>query len=88
MKKKTLVDYWVDIGLVITFLLTFLTGLIKWPGLVKLLGENYLKLPLRAFTLIHDWSGLLMGVLVIIHIITHWKWIVRMTKTIFKRTRT
>jgi hypothetical protein len=34
---------------------------------------------------IHDWVAVAMLVLVVIHIILHWKWIVRMIKTCCRR---
>jgi len=33
-----------------------------------------------AITKIHDFSGLAMGLLVLVHIIMHWRWIVSFTK--------
>jgi hypothetical protein len=33
---------------------------------------------------IHDWVAVALVVLVIIHVILHWKWIVRMAKVTFK----
>ena len=32
---------------------------------------------------IHDWTAVALLVLIIIHIILHWKWIVYMTKKVF-----
>ena len=34
---------------------------------------------------IHDWVAVALVILVIIHVILHWKWIVRMAKVIFQR---
>ena len=33
---------------------------------------------------IHDWSGVAVGVLVLVHIVFHWKWIVCQTRQIFR----
>jgi len=33
---------------------------------------------------IHDWVAVALIVLVIIHVILHWKWIVRMVKSLFR----
>ena len=35
-------------------------------------------------SLLHDWSGLIMGLLVIIHLALHWRWMVGVTKILFK----
>jgi len=32
---------------------------------------------------VHDWSGLAMGGLVLLHVVFHWKWIVCQTKRLF-----
>ena len=33
---------------------------------------------------IHDWTAVALVVIVVIHIILHWGWIVRMTKSYFR----
>ena len=33
---------------------------------------------------IHDWVAVALVVLVLVHVILHWAWIVRMTKAIFR----
>ncbi len=68
--------YWVDVGLAISFILCFITGIFKWPTLYK----YFFSWPMKQISIIHDWSGLIMGLLVLIHLIQHWKWIVVMTK--------
>jgi len=84
--NRTRLNYWIDIGLAISFFTCFITGLIKWPGLIKLIGTSaYRTLHVRNISLLHDWSGLIMGLLVIIHLALHWKWIVVVTKSMFKK---
>ena len=80
--KKAFVNYCIDVGLAITFLITFITGIFKWPILVQKFGWNLSTY--RVFTFLHDWVGLLMGLLVLVHIALHWRWIVVMTKKICK----
>ena len=82
--NKTKLNYWIDIGLAISFLICFITGLIKWPGLIKLIGTSTYKiLYVKNISLLHDWSGLIMGILVLTHLVLHWKWIVSVTKSTF-----
>jgi hypothetical protein len=58
----------------------------KWPGLIKIIGvDAYKSLRIHNATFIHDWSGLIMGLLVIIHLILHGKWLVVVTKSFFKK---
>jgi len=79
MKKKTVINYWIDVGLLISFVLVFITGIVKWPSLVR--NSGFIRsLPLKSLSILHDWSGLIMGLLVIIHLILHWRWMVMMTK--------
>ena len=80
------VNCWVNIGLMISFLVCFVTGLIKWPGLIKIIGTSwYGVLHVRNISLLHDWSGLIMGLLVLFHLVLNWNWMVMVTKKIFKR---
>ena len=83
---KLKLNYFVDVALAISFFACFITGLIKWPGLIKVIGTSaYRILHVRNISILHDWSGLVMGLLVLVHLVLHWKWMVAMTKNIFKR---
>ncbi|MCK4927287.1 MAG: hypothetical protein KAS11_02385, partial [Candidatus Aenigmarchaeota archaeon] len=58
-------NFWIDVGLAISFFICFFTGLIKWPGLVKIIGVSaYKVLHVKNISVLHDWSGLIMGLLV------------------------
>ena len=82
--NRTILNYWIDVGLSISFFTCFITGLIKWPGLIKLIGTSVYKiLYVKNISLLHDWSGLIMGILVLTHLVLHWKWIVSVTKSTF-----
>ncbi len=82
--NRTMLNYWIDIGLAISFFVCFSTGLVKWPGLIKIIGVSAYKiLKVPNISVLHDWSGLIMGLLVLIHLALHWKWIVAVTKKVF-----
>jgi membrane protein DedA with SNARE-associated domain len=82
--NKIKLNYWIDVGLAMSFLICFITGLIKWPGLVKLIGlSTYKILQIKNISMLHDWSGLIMSVLVLVHLALHWKWIVSVSKNMF-----
>lgn len=84
--NKGKINYWIDIGLAFSFFTCFITGLIKWPGLIKIIGTDaYRILHIQNISRLHDWSGLIMGVLVIVHLVLHWTWIVSMTKNLFRK---
>ena len=84
--NRTKLNYWIDIGLAISFLICFITGLIKWPGLIKIIGVSaYKVLHVKNISILHDWSGLIMSILVLVHLALHWKWLVCVTKSMFKK---
>ena len=86
MMNNLKLNYWVDVGLAISFFICFLTGLIKWPGLIKIIGTSaYNILYVENISLLHDWSGLIMGLLILVHLVLSWKWIVAVTKSFFRK---
>ena len=85
--NRTKLNYWIDVGLAISFFTCFYTGLIKWPGLIRIVGTSaYSVLHVRNISLLHDWSGLIMSLLVLAHLVLNWKWMVMVTKKVFKKT--
>jgi uncharacterized membrane protein YhdT len=76
MKKATQL-YIVDAILAIAFILTGVTGIMKMPSWFSYSPK--VAIPLMK---IHDISGIVMVVLVGVHLIQHWKWIVAMTKNL------
>lgn len=80
--KKSVLNYTVDIGLVVTFILSFTTAIIKFPGFLQKIGVNQALFPMYTISVIHDWSGIAMGVLVAAHLVLHWKWLVVMTRKV------
>ena len=82
--NRTILNYWIDVGLALSFSICFYTGLIKWPGIINIIGVSaYKVLHVQNISVLHDWSGLIMGLLVLIHLVLHMKWIVVVTKCIF-----
>jgi hypothetical protein len=43
----------------------------------------YLGLTRHAWIDIHDWMAIALIIIVIIHLLVHWKWVIRMTRQIF-----
>ncbi len=78
--KRNVLHYLVDTGLVITLIISFTTAIIKFPGFLSKIGVNQGSFPMYIISVIHDWNGIVMGTLVMVHIVLHWKWIVAMTK--------
>ena len=80
--NRTKLNYLIDVGLALSFFICFVTGLIKWPGLISIIGVSaYNVLHVPNISIMHDRSGLIMGLLVLIHLVLHWKWIVCVTKS-------
>ena len=86
--NKSKVNYWVDIVMGIAFLLVFITGVIKFPELTQHFTGIYRVFSAYKINKLHDWSGLIMGILVFIHLALHWNWLVAMTKNMFKMENT
>jgi len=85
MTYKGRLNYLIDCGLIITFLLSFITGIVKFPEWTRFFGDVFLLIPPSSLSKIHDYSGLIMGLLVLAHLVLHWRWIVAMTKSTFGR---
>ena len=77
--------YLLNVSLGITFLLVFITGVIKMPGLIRTVGLSPGDFPILAISTIHDWSGIAFGLLAIIHIYLHRAWFIGATKTLTKK---
>jgi hypothetical protein len=82
---KTKINYWIDVGMGIAFILAFITGIFKFPNLTQYFTAVFRLISARTISKIHDWSGLIMGIFVFVHLALHWTWIVAMTKRMFKR---
>lgn len=87
MCDKNTWKYIVDIGLLISSLAAMFTGIVKFRTLMHLLGINinYEAMNMGLYRIIHDWSGLAMTILVIVHIILNWDWIKGTTRGFFER---
>ncbi len=86
MEKNT-IKYILDIGLGISFLIVTLTGIFKFTGFREFLGISlsYRDLPMPLISNFHDWSGVVMAVIVLIHLTLNLDWIVSTTKSFCKK---
>ena len=74
--------------LALTGLVETISGFVLWLALPSHAGRRGLESSYWGFTRqtwisIHDWVAIALVVVVIIHLILHWKWVVRMTKQIY-----
>lgn len=72
-RNKTL--FAVDVAMGIVFLVSFLTGLLKFTLLLRLSGLSGIILPSALISDVHDWSGILLGLLVFLHLYLNRRWI-------------
>ncbi len=84
---KNKIKYFVDVGLLISFLIVTVTGFVKFGTLLRTVGINleYSELPMKAISAWHDWSGVVLAFLVLVHLILNFDWIVATTKDFFKK---
>jgi hypothetical protein len=82
-RKRSLLLYLVDIGMVISFLIVIITGLLKFPAFNP--SRELLFTYSLIFLTLHDWSGLVLIILSLTHVVLHWKWIRTMSKKIFRK---
>ncbi len=88
---KPRTNYIIDALMAIAFLVSAVTGLIMFfflPGGVRQGGyQEFLGIIKHSWSTVHVWSGIVMILLVIIHVVLHWGWIVCMTKEIFGKRK-
>ena len=84
MVSRRDIKYWIDVGLFISGFLCILTGIIKFPGVVQFLEIRSL-LPVYQITLIHDWSGVILAILILFHVALNWRWMVTVTRSLLQK---
>jgi hypothetical protein len=77
-----IVRWGVDVTMGIVFLICFVTGIFKFTLLMRMLGLTGLVFPLALLSDIHDWSGVVLGFLVAVHLILNRRWIFGVTRKI------
>jgi len=77
--------YIIDIGLIISFIGVFVSGIFKFYPLRNLFAGVFELISKELMRTIHDWSGIIMGFLVLTHLILNWKWLGYKTKELFSK---
>ena len=85
MDKITL-KWLVDVVLGITFFVCFITGLLKYTVLLQVTGLSEVVLPSAFISELHDWSGIVLGLVVFLHLFLNRQWIISMTRKILTST--
>ena len=76
------VKWYVDIGMGIFFLASFITGIFKFTFLMRIFGLTSRVLPIAQMSTVHDWSGLFLGFFVAVHLVLNRGWIMAMTRKV------
>ena len=79
---RQVLKWGVDLLMGIAFLASFVTGLLKFVLLMRALGLTFVVLPLAIITDIHEWSGVVLGCCVAVHLFLNRGWIIAMTKRV------
>ncbi|MFA5124629.1 MAG: DUF4405 domain-containing protein [Patescibacteria group bacterium] len=86
--KKNKLNFLVDLLAFISFLVVAKTGLIIFfflpEGVRQGRYQEFFGITKSVYSSIHDWTGIILIVLVVIHLILHWQWIVCSIKNLFK----
>ena len=81
---KSMINYSVNVLLLIAFGLAGLTGVFKFLT-VNGLVPHVKFMPFFLINTVHDWSGVIMTLLVLVHIVLNWNFMAAMTKKLFRR---
>jgi hypothetical protein len=74
--------------LILTGLVETISGFVLWFALPsgggrKALELSYLGLSRHTWIDIHDWVAIALMIIVVVHLLLHWKWVYRMIKQLF-----
>jgi hypothetical protein len=83
--KRNVLLYIVDVLLFFFSIIVVVSGVIKFPGLLQLLNIDPFSLPQAEITFLHDWIGVFLTVLTLVHIVLNWKWIRAMSKKLLNQ---
>lgn len=61
--------------MLIAFLASAITGVLKFPGFLRDFGFYIWQLPATNISIIHDWAGVVLVVFILLHIIFNFSWI-------------
>jgi len=77
--------------MLLSFIVTAITSFVIFfflpSGVRQGRYQEFFGVTKDVWSAIHVWFGMAMILIVILHFVLHWNWIVCMTKTIFKRTK-
>jgi quinol-cytochrome oxidoreductase complex cytochrome b subunit len=85
--------YWLSASSAALLLFEFMSGIILWFVLPSGQGWRFsstatvLGLDRHTWIDLHDWAALVLTAVVVVHIVMHWKWILRQTRAYLSSAR-
>lgn len=90
MSKKATLNYWIDVAIGISFILSALSGLVLFFAPSGYQGgrnpyylQTVLLLSTHTWDTLHTWGSIVMIAGVGAHLVLHWEWMVCMTRRLF-----
>ena len=80
MNTKAKRHYWIDVLMGLLALVLSLSSILLWV----VLPQGFFAARLL-WIQIHKWVGLALGILVLVHLALHWRWLLRMTRSQWRR---
>jgi uncharacterized BrkB/YihY/UPF0761 family membrane protein len=88
--KKAEINYIIDVFLTIALVVVGITGVFLFSffesGIRRGGHQTFLGITKHTWAFYHEYFGLVMTGLMILHFFLHWNWMVCMTKKLFKKT--
>jgi hypothetical protein len=79
---RNFIRWSLDVLMAVAFLISFVTGMLKFTVLMRITGLSAIILPSASISDLHDWSSVLLGLLVFIHLYFNRFEIMAMTKRV------
>jgi hypothetical protein len=82
MNAKAKSQYWIDVSMGLLALVLAVSSALLWV----VLPQGFFATRLL-WIQIHKWVGLGLSILALIHMALHWRWLVRMTRHLWRPSR-
>lgn len=84
--KNLKIKYLVDVGLLVSFLLVAITGIIKTKLVMGYFELTYMSPAIQKISPIHDLSGVIFVIFALLHLASNYKWYIAASKKIFGKS--
>jgi len=88
---KNKLNILIDFLAALCFLIVAKTGLIVFfffpEGIIRGGRQEFFGIAKKTYTGIHNWAGIIFIILIILHIVLHWNWIINTIKNTFKKDK-